>query len=344
MKVSDALIYLALPSFLASVVSAQVAVSLPGRTINKLLPDYARPRVYALNQANGSVAGTLLALSSADGSILDEISLNLNPTDMALTPAGDAIYVINGGSRTVSKVDLATFAVVDEKAVATPNSYSLANPIYVAAGRSNLIYYTDGGWAPSITSFDFTAGTNVAVYDDGDGAGGIAVTRNGQFLYRWRQYGWGAGNVNSWVTRYDSSTNSNLTPLESSFVSWRRDPVDTRIFLDGGERWVFNKQQMFSATNVSILLNQFADNIYAISLDGSVALGPTEVFNTQNGLTLTNFSFATTVRLSLETKRNCSATTHRPPAWSFTIWPASRPSRERPSSRRHQMPRSVSCP
>jgi hypothetical protein len=269
---------------------------LQGRTINKLLPDYSRPRVYALNQASGSVAGTLLALNSADGSILNEISLNTNPTDMAITPAGDSLYVINAGSRTISKVDLASFAVVAEKPISTPNTYNVANPLYIAVGRSNLVYFTDGAWAPSITIFDFLGGTNVAVYDDGDGAGGIAVTRNGQFLYRWRQYGWGAGNVNSWVTRYDAATNSNLTPLESSFVSWRRDPIDTRIFLDGGERWVFNKQQMFAATNVSVLLNQFADNIYGLSLDGSIALGPTQVFNTQNGLSITNLSFSTTVQ------------------------------------------------
>src|SRR6185437_6964915 len=121
-------------------------------------------------------------------------------------------------------------------------------------------------------------------------------TRNGQLLYRWRQYGWGAGNVNSWVTRYDAFTNANLTPLEDSFVSWRRDPTDTPIFFDAAERWVFNKQQMFAATNVSVLLNQFADNIYGVSLDRSVAFGPTQVFNTQNGTTFTNLPFSTTVQ------------------------------------------------
>jgi hypothetical protein len=261
-----------------------------------LLPDYARPFVYALNQANGSVPGTLLALNSTNGVIISEISVNLNPTDMAMSPAGDAIYVINGGSRTISKVDLGIFSVVEEKAITTPNTYSLSNPLHIAVGRSNLVYFTDGAWAPSITTFDYANGTNVAVYDDGNGTGGLTVTRNGKFLYRWRQYGWGAGNVNSWVTHYDAFTNINLIPLEDSFTSWRRDPTDTPIFLDVAERWVFNKQQMFAATNVSILLNQFSDNIYGISLDGAVAFGPTEVFNTQNGATIINLPFSTTVQ------------------------------------------------
>jgi alpha-tubulin suppressor-like RCC1 family protein len=296
MKPSSALVYLTLATFLISAAMAQVTVPLPGRSLNKLLPDYSRPRVYALNQANGSVPGTLLALNSTNGAILNEISVNLNPTDMVMSPAGDALYVINAGSRTVSKVDLTAFAVVAEKAITTPNTYSLANPLHLAVGRSSLIYFTDGAWAPSITTFDYASGTNVALYDDGNGTGGLTATRNGQTLYRWRQYGWGAGNVNSWVTRYDAPTNANLTPLEDSFTSWRRDPTDTPIFLDGAERWVFNKQQMFAATNVSVLLNQFADNIYGLSLDGSVAFGLTEVFNTLNGTTLTNLPFSTTVQ------------------------------------------------
>src|SRR5258708_16017505 len=185
---------------------AQVTVPLPGRSVNKLLPDYLRPRVYALNQANGSVPGTLLALNSTNGAILGEISVNLNPTHMAMTPAGDALYVINAGSRTISKVDLATFTVLAEKAISTPSTYSLSNPLYVAARQSGQLFYTDGAWGPEVYFFDFDAGTNVLVVNTGGnqdfGAGGMVLNRTGDTLYVWKQYGWGAGNVNSWVTRY----------------------------------------------------------------------------------------------------------------------------------------------
>ena len=285
---------------IASSVSAQITTSLPGRSIVKLLPDYTHPRVLALNQANGSVPGTLLALNPTNGSIINEIAVNLNPTDMAVTPAGDAVYVINTGSRTITKVDLGTFAVVSEKPISTPVTYSLSNPLYVVAGQSGQLFYTDGAWGPEIYFFDYNAGTNVMVLNTGGngdfGAGGMALNRAGTALYAWRQYGWGAGNVNSWVTRYGVSSGGSLTALEDSFTSWRRDPLDTPVFLDAAERWVFNKQQMFVATNVTVLLNQFADNIYGISLDGTIAFGPTQVFNTQNGATLTNLPFATTVQ------------------------------------------------
>src|ERR1035437_2214608 len=286
--------------FIAANAFGQVTIALPGRSIIKLLPDYVHPRVLALNQANGSVPGTVLALNPTNGAIMNEISVDLNPSDMAVTPAGDALFVVNTGSRTISKIDLNTFSVVSEKAISTPNTYSLSAPLYVVAGQSNQLYYTDGAWGPEIYSFDYNSATATLVLNTGGnqgfGAGGMALTRSGNTLYTWAQYGWGAGNVNSWVTRYEASIFGTLTQLEQSFTSWRRDPLNTPVFLDAAERWVFNKEQMFAATNVSVLLNQFSDNIYGISLDGTIAFGPTEVFNTQTAATLTNFSFSTTVQ------------------------------------------------
>jgi hypothetical protein len=289
----------------AAVVSANaqgpITNQLPGRVLVKLLPDYARPNVYALNQAGGELPGTLLALAQSNGAILAEISLSLNPTDMAITPAGDSMYVINTGSRTISKVDLASFSVVAEKTIATPLAYNSSNPLHIVAGPSEQIYYTDGAWGPQIYSFDFEAGTAQLVLDTGGnqahGAGGILLNRAGNNLYAWRQYGWGAGSGNSWVTRFEVSSPPSLVALEDSFVSNRRDPFDTPLFLDVAERWVFNKQQMFLATDVSVLVNEFANHVYAISLDGSVAFGPTEIFNTANGTTITNLPFSSTVQV-----------------------------------------------
>src|ERR1039458_5638282 len=100
-----------------STAHGQVTIPLPNRTVNKLLPDYLRPCVYALNQANGSVPGTLLALNSTNGAILGEISVNLNPTDRAMTPARVATHGLHPASRTISKLDLGSFGVVAEKTI-----------------------------------------------------------------------------------------------------------------------------------------------------------------------------------------------------------------------------------
>jgi len=284
----------------AANLSAQIATNwLPGRVLVKLVPDYLRPRVYALNQSSGTNNGTLLALNSTNGATLAEIAVGINPTDMTITPAGDTLYVINTGSRTVTKVDLNSFAVASEKPISTPNTYSLSNPLYLVAKQSGLLFYTDGAWGPEIYAFDYDAGTNWLVLDTGGnqsfGAGGMVMNRGGNTLYIWRQYGWSAGYANSSIASLAVGSDSSLT-MTATGPSQSRDPLDTRIFLDAAETRIFNKVQMVSATNVSVLLSQFTENIYAISFDGSLAFGPTKVFNAQNGVMLTNFSISTTVQ------------------------------------------------
>ena len=71
---------------------------------------------------------------------------------MAMPPAGDALYVINAGSRTISKVDLNSFAVESEKSISTPNAYNLSNPLYlVAANRAGYITRMELGARKSIS-------------------------------------------------------------------------------------------------------------------------------------------------------------------------------------------------
>ena len=62
---------------IASTAPGQVTVPLPDRSVNKLLSDYVRPLVYALNQGDGSVPGTLLALDSTNGAVLNQMERHL---------------------------------------------------------------------------------------------------------------------------------------------------------------------------------------------------------------------------------------------------------------------------
>ena len=197
---------------------AQVATNnLPGRVLVKLLSDYLRPQVYALNESTGTNAGTLLALNAADGSTIAEITVGTNPTDMAMSPGGDAIYVINAGSRTIAKVNLGTFSVSAEKVISTPYAANLAYPLHVAAGGSNLVYFTDGALGPRVTLFDYQNGTNIGIYSGT--VGGMVLTHDGDTMYTFYQYGWATGGDDgtdyfSYIQRVNAATND-LVGLET---------------------------------------------------------------------------------------------------------------------------------
>ncbi|MGA2867150.1 MAG: immunoglobulin domain-containing protein [Verrucomicrobiota bacterium] len=285
---------------------AQITNVPPARVLVKLVPDSARSRVYALDASSGNNPGTLVALDATNGSTVSVISLGKYPTDMVMTPAGDALYVVNTGSRTVSKVSLDTFSVVAEKSISTPNAYSPTDPLHLALGASSRVYFTDGAWAPNIYALNYNTGASTMVYDAGanmyiygavgvpDGTGGMVATRNGSTLYTWLQYGWGAGWAGSTVARL-AATAPSLTWNQTGPFQYR-DPIDAPILLNASETLLFNKGYMLAAANVSLVLASFTENIYAISADGSLAFGPTAVFKTQDGTLLTNLPFASTVQ------------------------------------------------
>ena len=281
--------------FLVANATAQTTQSFGGRSICKLATDYLRPRIYALDRGNGTNAGTLLALGTTNGAPLAEIRLGINPTDMAVTPGGDSLFVISAGSRTLSQIDLDTFRIVAVKPIDVPDTYYDSNPLYLALGRSNWVFYTDGAWETAIKCFDFAHGTNIAVTGGEIEIGGLASSRDGATLYSWHQSGWTAGNLNSWVSRYDASS-PDLKPLEMPAITGQRDPLDTPILLNSWEDRVFNKHQMFSATKVGIAQVRYEENIYLISLDGDVAFGSTKVFDTPTAETLYTFPWASVVQ------------------------------------------------
>jgi len=277
-----------------------ITIPLPEKNIQKLLPDPNRSVVYALNQGDGENPGSLLVIRTTDGQIVDELPLNLRPTDMAMTSDGQFLYVIHSGSRTIMKIDLTDLHIVDEKGISTPQTYNTSLPLHIAVAQTDRLYYTDAAWGPQIYFFDFHAGTNMLVLDTGGnrfhGAGGIVLNRSGTCLYAWRQYGWSAGYLNSWVTRFQVEPDGSLTVLEESDSCLHRDPFDTPILLEAEERYVFAKQAIFVTTNVSLVVQTFPENIYAITPDGSVVFGRKGVFITQSGLLKTNFNRESTVQ------------------------------------------------
>src|SRR6185295_5972447 len=58
------------------------------------------------------VTGTVSVLDTASNVVVKTIDVGLHPTGMALSPAGDRLYVTNANSDSVSVIDTATDTVV----------------------------------------------------------------------------------------------------------------------------------------------------------------------------------------------------------------------------------------
>lgn len=277
------------------VARAQTTVPLPGRTLIKLLADPLRPRLYAVEPGNGIRPGAVLALDPQNGSILEERPVGLRPTDAALNGEVSALFVVNAGSRTITRIRLDPFRVSDERTIATPNTYDPGNPLHLAAGATNRVFFTDGGWAPAVQVLDFESGRVGTPLALASGAGRLAATRDGLDLFVWSQFGWSAGLGNSQLHRLDARGPDLAAVATSGFVL-TRDPLDTPVLLDAAQARVVAKQCVFSTVNLTQPLASFPENIYAITPRGDVAFGREGVFLTATGESRTNLPFASVVQ------------------------------------------------
>ncbi|RME93108.1 MAG: hypothetical protein D6766_08780 [Verrucomicrobia bacterium] len=274
---------------------AETTVTLGNRTLVKLLPDPLRPKLYALNRGTEPSTGTLLALDANTGAVLGELPLGLSPTDMDITSAGDALFVINTGSRTLMKIDLETFTVAGSRSVSTPRTHDPAHPLRLAVAVPEKVFFTDGAWTPGVHIHDFTAGKELAYFSDTLGFGGMALTRNGQTLFSWSQLGWSAGSLASRVTRYDVSGDTPVA-LETSEWLGRRDPRDTPVLLDRDETIVVTKTAALAATNLHQVIQTFPEEIYAMLPDGRAVFGHTHAYALISGKELAELPFPSTVQ------------------------------------------------
>jgi hypothetical protein len=270
------------------------------RNIIKLLADPVRPLVYGLNQGSTGVNSTVVAFDAATGLILNEVTIGSSPTDFDLSARTDALYVIHLISR-ITRINLQTFAVDGTRDLPTIPAYSEGLHFDIATGRPGIVYYTDAFWAPSVHIYDFEKDQELSVYNppgestpEGEGVGDLAVSKNGSTLYTWRQYGWTAGVISTYVRKADSS-GTQPVPQDVSNNYPEREPFDTPILLDSAEQRVFYKTRVHDANDLKRVLTTFPEHIYAITQHGELAFGTSKVFNGLTGAQLGTLPFPTTI-------------------------------------------------
>jgi len=152
------------------------------------------------------VTGTVSVIATNTRTVVKTIEVGLHPTGMALSPAGDRLYVTNANSDTVSLIDTAIDAVAKTVHVghvgpgrepvlgSSPNAVAVSpdgRTLYVANAAENAIAVVDPdataanavlgliptGWYPTAVALDATG--NQLMIASGYGFGSIAPTAGG---------------------------------------------------------------------------------------------------------------------------------------------------------------------
>jgi hypothetical protein len=274
--------------------------------IVKLLDDPFRSRTYGIHQ-DGVNGGALVVIDPITNTKLGCVTLGKKPTDFAISPNGSELIAINSVDETISAVDLATLRVRETIALPTYENWGLPDTTAdVAYGAGNIIYYTDGSWAPVMYVFDRSTKQvlqqltdQLTNYDGGYGFGDFCLSPDGASLFAWAQYGWSAGVASSYAMKYSVNPNGTLTFSKRTNSSYRagldRDPLDAPMLIDSASDAVYAKQRALNPLLITDIERTFPSPVYAISPGGEIAITDAAIFETSTGISVFPLPVRTTV-------------------------------------------------
>jgi hypothetical protein len=278
--------------------------------VTKLIDDPARSRVYGVHQ-NGVGLGALVVFDPLAGSEIGALTLGARPGDIAVRPDGSELIALCSVTKTIVVVDLATLQVTETIPLDTYDDWGPAETWGdIGYGPGNVIYYTDGTWAPVMRVFDRSSKTvlqsimlNGAAPNNsgGYGFGDFATNADGTMLYAWGQYGWSAGLAGSAVARIpiDAAGRLGTPQVNTAFTypTFTRDPLNTPVLVANGSGDVFIKQLRFPGGSFSASVQTFPSNIFAISPGGEIATTSTGIFEVSTGNRLYSLSGSPSVQV-----------------------------------------------
>jgi uncharacterized protein YjdB len=260
-------------------ISAGVFIDV-GTEIEKMIPDPSRPRFYAISKNTSRI----LVIDAVTNQVTTEFTVDASPTDLDIDLSGDTLFVISFPANKIAVFDLDGLSLVKTISFADPLNHSQSLHYHVEAGRAGRVYFVDGKWAPEIHIIDTHTEAQVGQFSF-DGVGDIEASPDGNDLFVWRQFGWGAGNIFSWVRRIDASTDA-LSQEQIGTTQIGRDPLDTPILLTASGTTVFVKAWSFLSGDLAIVEAALPDPVYAIRPDGSLAFTENDIVNGAQGVAI----------------------------------------------------------
>lgn len=274
-------------------------------SIFKLIDDPFRSRVYGLSQ-QALNRGSVVVIDPISGVLLSNVTVGRKPTGLAVSNNGSELFVINSVDETISVVDLNTLRLKETINVAAAfdnwgQSDTTAN---IGTGPGDIIYYTDGAWAPALRVYKRSTSTVLqTVFVDGasgNGVGDFGLNSAKTALYAWAQYGWTAGWAGSYVSKFTVASTGMLTLTQTTNSAYptplSRDPLETPVLVSSDDQSVFVKKWMANAGTITSLNRTFSSDIYSISPGGEIAATSSSIIETNTGNLLYTLPVTTTVQ------------------------------------------------
>ncbi|MES2438461.1 MAG: hypothetical protein V4584_05325 [Verrucomicrobiota bacterium] len=293
-----------------------------------LLPDSARPRLYAVNNKGKTATGSILVIDTLTHATIKEIPVGKEPTDIDLTENSAELVVMNTTDRSISRINLTTLVVTATYQLSDFNTNNEDFGGHVVDGPGNIIYYVDEQWGPRLRVYDTSTGTVLQTFGatsvgtgNDYGFGDIVVNPGKTALFGWVQYGDGAGWAGSFAVRYNIAGNGMLTLGDSGNSDYptllTREPYDSKALMTADGSQLVIKNRGVNQADMDHFPVSYADNIYSMSSNGKIVASSTKIYPGAGGEILYSLPVTATVQAILP---DYSAMVYFNPTTQALVW------------------------
>lgn len=279
-----------------------VTAKLEALNVVRLTNDPSRNRVLGLHRL-GTEKGLLLVIDPDDGSGIGSIAVGERPSDVVISEDGREALVLNAFSSSISVVDMNRMEVVDTIGLPEYENWSGGEITTgdLSYGAGDLIYYSDGAWAPSLHVYDRSeeklVQTLTEVGNGSYGFGDFVLSPDKSKLYSWSQYGWSAGSSGSSAAQYDVNSDGSLEFVKEESYDLQRDPLDAPAFVSANGEKVFLKQLSLDTQDIATIYKRYSGEVFSISLNGEFVGTRNKILEAETGIALLELPVETSVQV-----------------------------------------------
>lgn len=217
-----------------------VVTTIPTHSLGGMAVNPAGTRLYLTNYADGSAAGTVSVIDTANYSLIASIPVGFQPTSIVIDPTGARVYVSNSGSGSISIIDTSTNTVTGTILLGTT---LYAGGMAMALNAPGTTLYVVSNFNPGNIAAINTSTSAVTTNICCDlGLGGLIIDSAGTFLYGTTSLT-GAG-IQVFSTSTNALVNSfGLASAQAPYIVQQAEglainPAGTRLYVSTNDGYV----------------------------------------------------------------------------------------------------------
>jgi hypothetical protein len=237
-----------------------------GSQVERMRADPTRPYLYLVDRVNNSLHFVNLTTNVVEGTIF----AGSTPVDLDINLAGTQLFVADFGASEIAVIDLETRMKVRSLLVDTSIGIWDGNPYRLTTAMGDTLVFTSLDQWNDLKYVNAISGANLGavgtIYEPA-----IAHSPDGKRVYV-GEYGLSSDNL----IRFDIS-GTTLTQVDTAVALGGNNTREVLVTGDG--MYVFYGGRKYLANNLKSLLGTFAEAILVANHDGTVAVGPTKIFD-----------------------------------------------------------------